>query len=428
MFLVDGGLACPGVLELSTWRHIPSSRRHIPHRPRLCCYAKSKVNDDEQKHQTSGKGFSIRVPTIPKLGDSESARRLLESAFQALSFEMPKLPIESALQGLSFDISRFSIPKQIFIFDITGFVTTKLRRPQQEVADPILDQCQYPRCAWPRTSKGAQVGEVSVATTGTTQELQRYDHGLKPTVERSTTVYPHCKWPRATLKTLKSELGNEAPLGKRPGAVSVGGINGEACSKIPLGPHCAWPRIAQRVTNANGSSSSQSISSALLYPHSAWPRRSLSGNAVFSSGGEAIPEPSSECSTRKAEGSSIIQGGARCAWPRKTIPAKRSCQAEKTTDVSENLQIEVLEGEEDSDGGKRLPADIDAASTLPRRMLATSVGLTVMNQLARGAFIVSSSRDFFSLLPAGPLEIAAEEEDATLDLGRRTLMVFIRSY
>eukprot|EP00250_Pteridium_aquilinum_P005525 c15603_g1_i1 orf=481-1638(-) len=379
MSLLDGTPSCYGVLELCAHTHIPPLSRTIRRSNRLCCYAKIKVDGNEAEHETSRKGFSIRVPTMPKLGDIESARRVLESAFHALSLEMPKIPIDSALQGLSFDISKLSIPKQVLVFDIRGFVATKLKRPQREVADTVLDEGQYPRCAWPRTMKGAHVAEAS--TIGTLENLQGPEIGLNQLAEESVTAYPRSKWPRAMRQSGSSEA--ELPAI----ALSLGTVGDEASFNTPVGPHCAWPRKANQFVNSNGALTSQSIK-----------------------------EEVSPC---------IIEGGPRCAWPRKTVFAKQSCYTENTTDISEVLPADVSQREKSVDGAEVLPVDFEGAAELPRRLLATSVGLTVMNQLAKGS-IVTSLFDFCSLLPAGPLGIT-EEEDAALDLGRRTLLVFIKS-
>lgn len=360
MSLLDRAIIRPGIPDRRTYTHTPLLRS--PSSRRRCCHAKVKLDDEEQDQSTSHKGFNIRVPTMPKLGDIEAARRLLESAFQNLSFDMPKLPIDSALQGLPFGISKLSTPVRVLVLDITGFVVTKLKKPHKKALEEstILDE-QYPRCAWPRMVKGSQVAVVA-------------NIGL--------------------LENPKEQ---------------------EASYQIPVGPHCAWPRATGQVTQASGLASFPDVP----YPRSAWPRGSIPA-----SHGVLAGQQLNKFFNTKAEEPSpcIIEGGPRCAWPRKSIPAKQGYHAAANTTNAKEL--ELSQGA-DANGGKVRPVECDAATELPRRMLATSVCLTVMNQLAKGS-IVTPIFDWCSLLPAGSLDIP-EGEGAAMDLGRRTLLVFIKS-
>lgn len=423
----------------------PLSHHHCPRNLRSLAAKCQQVN--EQKQESPEKKFPISVPSIPKLSDIESARRLLESAFQAFSFEMPKFPIESALQGLSFDVSRFTIPKQMLIFNISGFVATKWRKAPT-VQDPLLDEetqtgavfdeSRYPRCAWPRRSKGAKLEEPPMATremedsrhynvvmphvvAGVVDCLQ-YPDVSTPHLGQTTMVYPHCKWPRQTLQTRKMESllrpdDMTAPAG-------LGSMNGMAHSNLStahIGPHCAWPRFNHQASG--DTNDTRSVSNAPLYPRSAWPRRSTYSDGVISANPDPIPEASPGL---EGGAPSIIEGGARCAWPRTVVSSGQNADPQNAPSLSGNGQQEVLESLKPADT-RPLPAINDDATALPRRMLATSLGLTLMNQLAKGGFILTSPNDLLGLLPAGPLEIAEENEVATLDVGRRTLILFFKS-
>ncbi|KAI5055298.1 hypothetical protein GOP47_0030443 [Adiantum capillus-veneris] len=359
MSLLDGATAAhPFVLERRIHTDVQPLHSTRVRRRCCCCYAKAKFDKDEEEHLAPHRGFSIRVPTIPKLADIESARRLLEAAFQNLSFDMARIPIDSALQGLPFGIPKLSIPMPVLVLDITGFVVTKLKKPQKKVLEdlPVIDEGMYPRCAWPRTLKGAQLDEV--ANVGLLED-------------------PH-------------EL--------------------EATLQIPVGPHCAWPRMTRRLAATSGFSSSSSVE---LYPHSVWPRGSIPANGAIVASEEMRK---SRVASDISPSPCIIEGGPRCAWPRKSVSAKQSYY--DSTDNKEEFEAE------DQSGGKAPPAGCEEATELPRRMLATSVGLTVMNHLAKGS-IVTSFFDMCSLLPGGSLGIA-EEEDAAMDVGRRALLVFIK--
>ncbi|KAH7293840.1 hypothetical protein KP509_28G045000 [Ceratopteris richardii] len=312
--------------------------------------AKAELDDAKQKHHApSNKGFGIRVPTMP---DIESARRLLESAFQALSFDMRRIPIDTALQGLPSGISK---SVQVLVFDITGFVVTRLRKAGKKELDDIpMDKNQYPRCSWPRTLKSKDLN----------------------------------------------------------GLIGVG-LSDEGSSVQPLAPRCAWPRTRHGAVELGNFPSSTAATADVVYPHSAWPRKSLPANHAIVAN---EPVASESMKVLSAEDDvCVIEGGARCAWPRKGIPAKQSHYT--TEDVSGHSSVSSSAGH---DGAP--PAETNDAG-LPRRMLATSVGLTMLDQITKGS-MVTSMFDFCSSLPAGPLEMT--EDDVGTDVGRRTLLVLIK--
>ncbi|MCO5592643.1 hypothetical protein L7F22_046646 [Adiantum nelumboides] len=352
MSLLDGAIIHPRVFQRRIFTDVQPLRNTCVHK-RCCCYAKVKLDDDEQELPASHRGFSIRVPTIPKLGDIESARRLLESAFQNLSFDMSKIPIDSALQGL---IPKLSFPMPVLVLDITGFVVTKLKKPQKKVLEDLhVVESQYPRCAWPRALKGLRVNEIE----------------------------------------------NCFPVGNQ--------YEQEVSQQTPVGPHCAWPRATRQLAATSGFS---------LSTRSALPRGSIPASGATL----ASEAPSTESVARKEEDISFspctIEGGPRCPWPRKSIAAKQSHSASEST-----VNAEQFEGENQS-GQKVRSCGFDDSAELQRRMLATSVGLTIVNNLAKGS-IKTSVFDLYSLLPAGSLGIP-EEEDAAIDVGRRALLVFIK--
>ncbi|MCO5589240.1 hypothetical protein L7F22_043206 [Adiantum nelumboides] len=342
MSLLDRAITHPRVFQCRIRRictDMQPLRNTCVHK-RCCCYAKVKLDDDEQELPVSHRVFSIRVPTIPKLGDIESARRLLESAFQNLSFDMSKIPIDSALQGL---IPKLSITMPVLVLDITGFVVTKLKKPQKKVLEDLhVDESQYPRCAWPRALKGSRVNEI----------------------ENSFPV------------------GNQYEL--------------EVSQQTPVGPHCAWPRATRQLAATSGFS---------LSTCSASPRGSISASGATL----ASEAPSTESARKEEDISSspcIVEGGPRCPWPRKSFAPKQSHSASEVTVNAEQFEAE-------NQSGQKVRPGCDNSAELQRRMLATSVGLTIVNNLAKGS-IMTSFFDLHSLLPAGSLGIP-EEEDAAID-------------
>lgn len=420
MSLLDGAVGRgPAILELSSHRRILPTYPRIHRSSRFYCNAKISVDDEERKHESSHKGFYLRVPTIPKLADVESARRMLESAFQSLSFDMPRIHIDSALQSFTFDIFKLPIPKQGLVFDITGFVATKLRKPPKhpkEVA--VVDEKFYPRCAWPRTLKEAHSGGLS--SIETPEILLDQEKDVNCAREESESVYPQLQ---ITGLPLKADLGSKVELGERPCILSS--LTGKEAFEAPAGPRSAWPRKTQRIVNADRQLISQSISSNVLYPHSAWPRKSLSRNSIAFDGHRSTVEFDMGSVAEGEVSPCIIEGGARCSWPRKTLPAKRGCDADETTKIlPDNVLADPSKRKKDGVDGKLSSASSDGAAELPRRMLATSAALSVMNQLTKGSF-GTSLFDFCSLLPAGNLEFV-EGEDTAFDVGRRTLLVFIK--
>lgn len=421
-------------------RHIPVAR-HIPlrngaFRLRPChqtlrypiCISKSQLND-EQQYDPSDAKFARPVPSAPKFGfsDTDKARSLLESAFQALSFEMPRLPIESALQGLSAGVSRLSIPKQMFLFDITGFVATKLRKPskprdsEEEMEAMLEEKVQYPRCAWPRASQGAESERIFAVTR--VQEEQQSNlaefnanarwQPLNQSLQPGAMMYPHCKWPRQTILKERAE-GSLHP------------------AKDVLYPRSAWPR------RGNSASSLMNAKNDCVQPISTKvegvcaasnPQIACDDNVSFPSNGSFDPTESILEGNPAMKNS--FQGGARCAWPRVPIPSSQRACSQTTADSTNKTDgALVSKPEEDLTEARNEQIELVKRSRavndtgVPRRMLATSVGFTLMDQLARSSLIETSPIDLLGLLPAASFVATEDSEAVAPELDRRTLLLF----
>lgn len=139
-----------------------------------------------------------------------------------------------------------------------------------------------------------------------------------------------------------------------------------------MGPRCAWPRSEAMFSEVVSKQQQAHIQG----PRCAWPRGVVLGSSIQLS--------------QQAEGT-VVEGGAKCAWPRAKVggcvhtgsPSLAFNKQEQNEDEIVPSQGPRCAWPRGTVANKHAPLNKD----LPRRKLATSVGLSLMNYLllAQGA-------------------------------------------
>ncbi|MCO5576481.1 hypothetical protein L7F22_030291 [Adiantum nelumboides] len=210
------------------------------------------------------------------------------------------------------------------------------------------------------------------------EEMQSsHDLSGRLSKEQLTDMGPRCAWPRAKLASAEAEA--EAAHGPRcawpRGSASAldplqqSKLQKEARSE-KVGAKCAWPRAINGNLLQNGSQVYREVSSSMgAQEGNIVPPKSSTEDALrFSEGFDKLKS----VSTRLEESSPHVIEGPRCAWPR---------------------------------------------SSTPRRMLATSVGLGIMNYM-----FIGQGAPALAILLQPPIPTTCEEEGGSFFSPHKSLL------
>lgn len=275
----------------------------------------------------------------------------------------------------------------------------------------------FPRCSWPR-DEGKPVrldvsylqsspSDTKFAESPESPRINRFQADEIQEMGRA-----RCAWPRSvpSIFSQTSDQGCEIKVqsetmnlssSNSPQSSSVSETelsDGHGILRINKGRFVSEVRINQ--SSHNGAA----ISKEWAAPRCAWPRSP--GSKVH---------PVDKCANSSAE-TTVVDGGAKCAWPRVRSKATAQVSANCITDSDSSISLtEEIEGQlaagprcawpKPGNTGitaleEKKRGNLDQASAspkdFPRRMLTTSVGLSLMNFLlvAQGASALAKPDDF----------------------------------
>ncbi|KAH7300752.1 hypothetical protein KP509_24G077800 [Ceratopteris richardii] len=182
-------------------------------------------------------------------------------------------------------------------------------------------------------------------------------------------------------------------------------------------PRCTWPRVKTARGGPEEGAKDEQSPAIPAGPRCAWPR---DGVQAISSLSKLAEE---EANVVEARNGSAIGNGPKCAWPRHRISAASS------TKVISASSIDPSTSQSSPGRGKPLsdpPPAIEGPrcawprSTTARRVLATSIGLGLLN-----SFFIDQGATAFAILlqspPSSTSKMPGEDDDTLSSYSHRLL-------